>query len=64
MKMPKFLFKIIFKWMIKFFEKLDFVMKKNGWPRWRRKQFFRDFVSSPESRKDLYKGFMDEVRKY
>jgi len=39
---------------VRFLLWLDRRMKKEGWPRWRRTQFFRTLEKSPASREFLY----------
>lgn len=44
--------------------KIDLAMKRKNWPQWKRKQYWRDLIKSPEKREDLFKGTLEELRKY
>ena len=42
------------KQAIRLLSKIDKSMKELNWPRWKRKQFWRDFVTSPTFRSQFF----------
>ncbi len=44
-----------------FFVRLDVAMKDNNWPRYKRRQFWRDFIKSPKARDSVLRQVLEEV---
>jgi hypothetical protein len=59
--------KIIRRWLIRrrvaklrtTIRRIDMVIKRDGWPNWKRKQLWRDFIRSAEFRS----AFIDSISK-
>ena len=43
--------------------RIDVTMKKLGYPRYKRKQFWRDFITSAAKRKETFDGLEKEANK-
>lgn len=61
----KFIKKAILKYrlrrLVNLHLKIDESMKKRGWPGWRRRQWWRDFIRSPEAREEFCIGLLKDL---
>lgn len=62
-----FIKKIILRYRIKRLTdlcmKVDEAMRARGWPAWKRKQWWRDFMKSPIARQEFCAGLLKELER-